>query len=129
MDRSIKSIYKLDIFYDTVFFDLDDTIIIDQKINLNAISIIFQCKNNGVKIILITKHNGSLKKTLKKFNLNQLFDEVIHINKNDDKTEFIKKRKYTNSIFIDDSFSERQNVHNKLNIPVFGVDCINSLIN
>lgn len=129
MDRSIKSIYKLDIFYDTIFFDLDDTIIIDQKINLNAISLIFQCKNNGVKIILITKHNDNLKKTLKKFNLNQLFDDVIHISKNDDKTEFIKKRKYTNSIFIDDSFSERQNVHNKLNIPVFGIDCINSLIN
>ena len=54
-----------------------------------------------------------------------LFDEVKVIDVKDDKTKYII---YDSSVFIDDSFAERQNVKNKLGIPVFDLDMVEGLV-
>ena len=56
-----------------------------------------------------------------------LFDEIIHLKKSESKYEFIKDA--DDSIFIDNAFSERIEVKNKLKMPVFDVDAISTLIN
>ncbi len=127
-DRALNSRFKLNISFETVFIDYDDTIIIDGIINLEAIQFIFQCLNEKIKVILITKHKGSIFENLKYFKLLNLFDEVIHLTQNEEKTSSIRKFGYHNSIFIDDSFEERRKVFEEFRIPVFSVDCFNSLI-
>jgi predicted ATP-grasp superfamily ATP-dependent carboligase len=127
-DRALNTRFKLNTTYDTIFIDYDDTVVIDGKVNLDAIQFIFQSINENKKIILITKHNGDVFKSLKQFKLINLFDVVMHLNQNDEKTNSIEKTDYSNAIFIDDSFEERRKVNNKLCIPVFSVDSISSLI-
>jgi predicted ATP-grasp superfamily ATP-dependent carboligase len=128
LDRSLDSVYKIDVPYNQIFIDLDDTIIIDDKINTEAISLIFQARNQNIKLILVTKHKSNLADTLNRFRLEGLFDEIIHVEKGQEKSEYLFNRKYKNSIFIDDSFSERKKVFDRLKIPVFGLDSISSLI-
>lgn len=127
-DRALNTKFKLNTTYDTIFIDYDDTIIIDGKVNLDAIHFIFQSINENKKIILITKHKGDVFKSLNQFKLTNLFDVVMHLNQNDEKTNSIEETGYMNAIFIDDSFEERRKVNNKLCIPVFSVDSISSLI-
>lgn len=124
LDRSLSSKFKLSFDYNRVYIDFDDTILIDKKINLEAISFIYNCLNNDIKLILITKHKGDLFQVLEKYKLNGLFDEVIHLKSTDQKYLFIQPEK---SIFIDDSFSERKEVFKNKNIPVFSIDALNSL--
>jgi len=54
-----------------------------------------------------------------------LFDRVIHLKKEDMKSKFVDNQ--IPSIFIDDSFSERDQIK-AIDIPVFDVDSIEALI-
>ncbi len=127
MDRALDNIFKMEMEYDQVYVDFDDCLILDKSnVNPYLVAFIFQCRNNGVKVTLLTKHAHDLAETLKSFRLENLFDEIIHIRQIDSKASYIDNM---NSIFIDDSFAERKNVSEKLGIPVFGVDMIKSLLN
>lgn len=128
-DRALNSVFKINLFYDKIFIDYDDTIIINGKVNLNAIQFIFQCLNKSIKVILITKHKGDIFKSLDKYKLNNLFNNVVHLAQNEEKMVSIKELGHMNSIFIDDSFEERRKVFQELNIPVFSIDNIKSLLN
>jgi len=126
VDRSLDIKTKTDLKYDNVYIDFDDTIIINGKINLESIQLIYKCINENIKVILITKHDGDIYKTLEFYKINlTLFDEVIHLSKSDEKLDFIK---LTNSIFVDDSFSERNKIKNKINIPTISVENIKLLL-
>lgn len=128
-DRALNNIFKIDVNFNTIFIDFDDTIIIDSKVNLDAISLIYFAINFNIEIILITKHKGNLDISLKKYKLENLFDSIIHLKENENKIDFILKMPHNKAIFIDDSFSERQQVFERVNIPVFSVDAIKSLVN
>lgn len=126
-DRALFSRYKHDISYEYVYIDLDDTILLDDKINLNAIKFLYQAKNENKKIILITKHEKIVEDTLFDFCISKnLFSEIISVKKNDKKSRYIT---HQNAIFIDDSFAERLDVAQNLQIPVFGIDAIEVLTN
>lgn len=124
MDRALYNKYKLNINYSTVYVDFDDCLIINKKTNLQLIRFLYSCLNKGKRIILITKHENDLKKSLKTYRLSELFDEIIHIDKSDRKAEYITD---TDCIFIDDSFVERKAVKEKLGIPVFSPDMVETL--
>lgn len=126
MDRSLNNVYKLNIDYSVVYIDFDDTIIIDNKVNTNLIKFLYQCVNDGKKIILITRHKSNIEKTLKGIRLYNLFDEIIHITDGKQKSDFMN---YKDSIFIDDSFEERKEVYLKKSFPVFAPDAIEALLN
>ncbi len=126
MDRSLNNKYKLNFDFEHVYVDFDDTIIIDNKVNNILIGILYKFANQNKKIYLITKHLGDIHKTLKKYKIAfQLFDHIIHLDKSDEKYLYIEHR---NSIFIDDSFAERREIQDKLNIPVFSMDSIEVFI-
>ena len=127
IDRSLANRYITNIEYDTVYVDLDHTIILDEKLNLDLIKFIYQCINREIRIILISKSITKNKiKYLKKFKIYQLFDEIIWLNENDSKADYIINK---NSIFIDDSFSQRLEVEDKLGIPTFEPNMIEVLLN
>lgn len=125
LDRALDNKYKIYINYDEVYVDFDDCLIINGKINKQLVSFLFQCINNNKKIILITKHNKDIQESIKQFRLGSIFDQIIQIEQFDQKYRFINNRV---SIFIDDSFAERAEVHSKLGIPVFSPDMIESLL-
>ena len=126
LDRSLISRYKIDYEYENVYFDFDDTLIINNKVHLPAISFLYQCKNKGKKIFLITKHETDIYEDLKKYDLTEsLFEEIILLKPKDNKEDYIKKEK---AIFIDNMYAERKSVITKLGIPVFDVDAIEVLL-
>lgn len=126
LDRAFYSAYKIDIEYEHVYIDYDDTLIIKDSVNKMLISFLYQAIEQGKKIHLLTKHIGDLYDDLKKFRISEkMFDEIILISKQDEKVDYISEK---DAIFIDDSFAERKKVKDSLDIPVFDVDMIESLI-
>jgi hypothetical protein len=125
LDRSLNSRFKVNIEFDTVYVDYDDCLIINNEINIQLVSFLFKAINEKKKLVLISKHEGDLDKELSKYRLNTLFDKIIHIGKGSKKFEYIDD---LSSIFIDDSFMERKEVKEKLNIPVFSQDMIEILL-
>jgi predicted ATP-grasp superfamily ATP-dependent carboligase len=125
IDRALGNRYKHDIDYKNVYIDFDDLIIFEEKVSLPVVTFIYQCFNKKIKLYLITKHKDNLDMNLKKFRLQNIFDEIIWIQDGENKWEHIKE---PNSIFIDDSYSERKQVSDMLHIPVFDQHMIESLI-
>lgn len=129
LDRALENKFKFDIHFENVYIDFDDTIITNDYVNIDAICFLYKCLNLNKKIILITKHEGDINTSLKKYNIPiSIFSRIIHIKKTEEKRRFIEADHYKNSIFIDDSFEERKNIHNELGIPVFNIDLLNSII-
>lgn len=126
VDRALVSCYKVDIQYDTVYVDLDDTLIMNGKINTVLIQYLYQTVNQGKKRILLTKHAKNVSETLAKAKIAEvLFDEIINLPPNTEKQIYIKD---TNAIFIDDSFSERKKVSQTCHIPVFDCSEVEALL-
>ena len=126
MDRAFISRYKIDYEYDVVYFDFDDTLIVRDKVNLKAIWFLYQCRNEGKKVVLLTKHAKEIYSSMYKYAIDkQIFDEVIHINPNEKKSHYIKPNK---AIFIDNAYQERNDVQSVCHIPVFDVDGIEVLM-
>jgi hypothetical protein len=128
IDRTLITRYKTDIEYDFVYIDFDDTILIDDQINFNAIRFLYQCKNTGKKVILLTKHIYRIRETLEKHAISdKLFFKIVQIANNENKSNYIASQK-EKAIFIDNAFQERKMVHNKCMIPVFDVDGIEVML-
>lgn len=127
VDRSLFNRYKSDLKYDLVYIDFDDTITKAGKVNPFVISFLYHLKNRNIKIKLITKHEFDLEETFQKLSIcSFLFDEIIILKPDEKKYNKIANTK--NAIFIDNAFKERAEVKNYLNIPVFDIDAINTLI-
>lgn len=126
LDRAFINRYRIDINYNTVYVDFDDTIVINGKVNKYLIMFMYQLLGENKKIILLTKHRKNIKESLDKYKICvNLFDEIIQINENDEKGKYIKDKE---AIFIDDSFSERKRIHDELGIPVFDLDEVEALL-
>ncbi|EPR66324.1 ATP-grasp domain-containing protein [Cyclobacterium qasimii] len=125
LDRSLNNKYKLDITFDKAYIDFDDCLILGDKVNTALLGLLYQFLNQGKKLVLITKHKDDIYESLIKFRLDKVFDEIIHLEQDHFKFEYIDKEK---AIFIDDSYAERYQVHKALKIPVFAPDSIECLI-
>ena len=125
LDRAWSNKYKLNIDYSHLYVDFDDCLYIDGKINSDLIKLIVQCRNEGKSIHLLSKHSGNLHEILLKLKIKDLFDTVVQMPKHTKKSYYINR---TNSIFIDDSFEERQDVYKIIRIPVFAPDAIEGLL-
>jgi hypothetical protein len=115
--------------FDNVYCDLDDTIIIKNKINTELITFLYKCIGTK-KIILITR-NSNYKEVLDRYRLH-IFDEHIQLSKDKyTSEEYIeKKSKYIqdNSIFIDDSYIERKDVHNAICFSPSDIEFLQSYV-
>ena len=126
VDRALVSRYHTDIEYDTVYVDLDDTLIVNGKVNTTLIQYLYQTVNEEKKRVLLTKHIKVVSETLEARRIAEsLFDEIICIRPEDEKSNYIKAEK---AIFIDDSFSERKRVSETCHIPVFDCSEVEALL-
>lgn len=125
-DRILTSKFNINYDYFAVYIDYDDTIIVNNKVNLTAIRYLHQCKNKGIDIFLITKHAFDIHESLQKHYICiGMFTDIIVLKPEHKKSDFINA---SGSIFIDNSFAERSDVYKNIGIPVFDVDGIEFLI-
>ncbi len=125
MDRALTNRYVHSIAYDIVYVDLDDTLILDGSVNVELVRFLYQCLNQQKKLKLLTRHEKDVVQTLKKYRLNGLFDDVIHLKRDEPKSSAIREGR---AILIDDSFSERTEVGLHCGIPTFDNSMIEMLI-
>jgi hypothetical protein len=126
IDRALHNSYATNLEYDNVYIDYDDTLVFENKINIQIIAFVFQCINNNIPVRLITKHTGNLFDKLKEKRIHDIFDEIIHIGSDENKFDYING---VRSIFIDDSFGERKSIYDKIGIQVFDTHMIEFLMN
>lgn len=78
VDRALFNRYVTNIYYENVYIDLDDTLILNGKVNTFLIMFLYQCVNNNKKIFLITKHKNKVNNTLSKYKIStEIFEEII----------------------------------------------------
>jgi hypothetical protein len=124
-DRALSNRYKMDIIFNTAYVDFDDCLIINESVNTELLKVLYQFLNKGIQVILLSRHQKDIYTSLKKYRLSEVFDKIIHIGKSEKKSTYVTEK---NSIFIDDSFAEREEVLIKKGIPVFAPDMVESLI-
>jgi hypothetical protein len=125
IDRALINRYRPQPTYNTVYVDLDDTLILNGKVNTLLVQFLYQAINQGKRIVLLTKHRGDLRQTLKQFRLTGIFDDINHLYPADHKADYVCD---SAAILIDDSFSERQSVHERCGILTFDCSMLEMLI-
>jgi carbamoyl-phosphate synthase large subunit len=119
IDRALVNRYHHNVFYRTVYVDLDDTLIFKGAVNTKLVAFLYQCINEGKKLVLLTRHTMDVEQTLLRYRLSGIFDELVRVpSRLTDKAQYIREK---DSILIDDSFSERYTCHTELGLPTF--DC------
>jgi predicted ATP-grasp superfamily ATP-dependent carboligase len=127
LDRCLRNRYRFEYDYDTVFVDLDDTLVVHGRLNIELVSFLYQCVNEGKRIVLISKHLGpDIHAHLRQWRIHQVFDEIIWLKEHESKADHISSKR---TIFIDDSFSQRQEVHLRHGIPTFDPSMVEVLLN
>ena len=125
LDRAFISRFKNRLQYENVYVDYDDTLVLRGQVNPELLAFLYQARNHGKKLFLISKHEGDLEEALNRLCIHPgLFDRIIHLNPSESKLPYI----LPDSIFIDDSFAERWRIHQGCGVPVFDLDMIESLI-
>ena len=130
MRRTLVGKYDLHIEYSTVYIDFDDTITHNGEINPIAMAYLYQCKNKGIKVILLTRHEKQLHDSLKKYRIaDSLFDRIEWIKGSESKAEVIKliQNGDKQCIFIDNAYQERIIVSKECLIPTYDADAFEFL--
>ena len=117
--------FRLNIEYDTAYLDLENTVIVDGKVDLDAVRFIFACRNKGTRVVLVERGFEPPEKMLARHGLTGLFDQVLWIEGNEGKSSVMTSGK---AIFIDDNSTERREVALSLGIPVFDPSAFAALI-
>lgn len=110
IERALVNRYRHDLNYERVYVDLDDTLFFQDKVNWELVGFLYQCPNEGRRLVAISRSEQDPAEILTRHRLHALFDEVISVKPSEAKTDFMEPE---GSIFIDDSFSERMQARSK----------------
>lgn len=126
LDRALANRYHIEgLQYTHVYVDLDDCLLMRGAVNPQLVCFLYKAIASGKGVTLLTRHAGPLKETLRALRIEALFDRIIHLTRNEKKSDYIEQN---TAIVIDDSFAERQEVAGSLQIPVFAPDMVEALI-
>ena len=127
VDRALNNIFKLDINYDEVYMDFDDTVTVHGGVNFSALEFVYQCVERRIPVTLLTRHETDIYADLRALRIMpELFDRIICLPRSERKTDHVSPSK--NALFIDDSFAERKEMKDAFGITVLGVDAIEALL-
>ncbi|GLC94530.1 carbamoylphosphate synthase large subunit short form [Cupriavidus sp. TA19] len=126
LDRSLRNRFKADLSFRRVYIDFDETLVVGRRVHELAMAFLYQCRNRGIQMVLLTKHRYDIRETLRACGISEhVFEEIIQISESEDKSTFIDP---AGAIFIDNYWFDRHAVKTKLGIPVFDVDGIECLL-
>ena len=127
VDRCLLNRYRHNIDFQTVYIDFDDTITRAGVVNFEVMGLLYNLRQQGKKLILMTRHQGNIHSTLERLAIHtNLFEKIIHLTAGEEKFNFIDLD--FNPVFIDNAFRDRLLVHKHKSIPVFDVDALGILI-
>ena len=63
VDRVLSNRYRLDLDYDSVYLDFDDTLFVKGRVNMIALQFVHQCIERGKPVYLITRHGRVIEET------------------------------------------------------------------
>lgn len=126
LDRCLHNRFRADLSFSAVYIDYDETIVIGNHVHERVIAFLYQCRNRGIRIVLLTKHRGDIREALSRCCIAEnLFDEIVHMTDEQNKCDFIDPE---GAIFIDNYWYDRRTVKERLGIAVFDVDAIDCLL-
>lgn len=122
ISRSLDVKAKINYEFDNAYIDLDDTLIINGKVNYKLLGLIYKFRNEGKRVYLITRstYDDAMGKLLQACIPESLFTFSIHVKQYERKKDYMRPK----SILIDDSFAEREDVEQ----PAFDTDIVDSLL-
>ena len=127
VDRALHNVFKLDIEYDEVYMDFDDTVIVHDKVNFTVLRFIYQCVERGIPVILLTRHDTDVVLDLKQRRIApELFDKIVCLPRSERKIDHVSPK--STALFIDDSFAERKSMRDAYGIYTLGVDAVEALL-
>lgn len=127
-DRALSNCYKIDLDFDELYIDYDDTIIVHDKVNIWALALIYKCLNRNIPVYLVTKHKNDIYQSLRERQIGtEIFRQIIHLGEGEKKIDYIHPGE--KALYIDDSFAERAAVKKHFGIKVMGVDNLEVLLN
>lgn len=127
VDRALHNVFKLDIEYDEVYMDFDDTVIVHDKVNFTVLQFIYQCVEKNIPVILLTRHDTDVVLDLKARRIDPaLFDRIVCLPRSERKIDHVSPAK--NALFVDDSFAERKSMQDAYGIWTLGVDAVEALL-
>lgn len=130
MDRALHNRFRSTLAYRRVFLDLDDTLLLGQRVNPLLMSLLYQWRGDGKSIVLLTRHAHCPRASLAAHHIHEgLFEHIVHVTDGSPKSAAIAAHPLDGgAIFIDDAFRERRDVHERLGLPVFDLDAIEQLL-
>lgn len=126
IDRALINRYAHRVSYRRVYVDLDDTLLLHDRVNVEVAAFLFHALNEGCELVLLTKCLTDPHEVLAARRLSGLFDQVVHLTEADSKADHIDP---AGAIFIDDSFSQRSEVAERHGIPTFDPSMLEMLMN
>ncbi len=123
MDRSFVSRFHLDLDFDDLFVDFDDTLCIRGVPNFQLIALLFAAKHYGKRIVLLSRNAGDAVQWLHERHLIELFDDLVFIDRSAVKAEYVRR----GGLLIDDSFADRQACIDA-GIPCFDTDAVPAVL-
>lgn len=126
-DRQLSSSYRCSFDMGRLVIDYDDTIVHGREVDLRAIQLLFQCRNKGIPIVLVTRHEGDLEGDMAAHGISvALFDSVVRLSWDEQKTSRVEAG--PGDVFVDNAFAERKAFHDAFGVPVFDVSEIPVLL-
>jgi predicted ATP-grasp superfamily ATP-dependent carboligase len=109
-----------------LYVDLDDTLLVNSKVNTDILSILYTSRNKNIPVYLVSRHKYNIEETLKKMCISKdIFSKIYHLDSKTPKSSVIEERP---ALFIDDSFRERREVSKKYdNVYCYDVDCVSAI--
>lgn len=127
VDRALHNVFRLDIDYDEVYMDFDDTLIVHDRVNFNVLRFIYQCVEQKKRVVLLTRHETDIIADLKARRIApELFDEIICLPRSERKIDHVNPSK--KALFVDDSFAERKSMRDRFGIITLSVDAVEALL-
>jgi len=126
IDRALTNRFAHRLSYRRVYVDLDDTLLLNDRVNVDVAAFLFRALNDGCELVLLTKCLTDPNDVLAARRLAGLFDRVVHLDEAQSKADHIDPE---GAIFIDDSFSQRREVAVRHGIPTFDASMLELLMN
>lgn len=122
MDRALCNRYRLNISFDTVYLDLDETLLGADGLDENVVRTICRCINHGKRIVLLTDRAiGSASIAMK---ISSFFDEILQVPPNRPRSVMVT---VPAAIYVDNNLERRMEVSRVRQIPTFDASMIELL--
>lgn len=125
IERTLAPIFSHSMEFNALYIDYDDTLILNGAVNSLLVKIVFQFLNSNKPVVLVTRHNGDILSSLRKYRLDALFDKIVHLQSGESKRSAIE---HTNIAFVDDSFRELEDLRMHREVTPIHVSSIELLV-